>query len=465
MFRSRRYWTQPIDPDAGRIQFALSQLACDAVRHEATFVTRSTTAFVRWPARLTPAIPGLTGQRRETLFWVCVLIAVNQFGFGSIVPVAALYADSFGVSEAAVGLTIAVYGLARFVVSVPAGRIADHFGRRPLLALGGIITVVGNALCAIAPDYTLFLMARFVAGAGASMVLSGGQAVVADISEPATRGRTMGIYMGVFLFAVGIGPVPGGYLATEFGLTAPFVANAILASVVAFIAWFRVPETKDLHADPAGQPRLPLTLGDQLRMLRSIPGLGLISIVSFAIFFCRTGALFNVVPIDAERRLGLGPAQIGIALGMVSIIGLALAYPSGVLVDRFGRKFVITPSTFMTGAALIMFAFVPTWEWFLAASVVWALASGISGAAQGAYAADVVPPGRTASALGSYRMVGEAGYVAGPLTLGFLSDLGSPRLAFVAAAMLVMSAGVAFAMLAPETLPERAIEAADDQPN
>jgi MFS family permease len=335
---------------------------------------------------------------------------------------------------------------------VPAGRFADAYGRRPLLALGGLITVIGAALCSVAPDYALFLSARFIAGAGASMVLSGGQAVLADISEPATRGRTMGIYQGVFLFAVGIGPVPGGFLATEFGLTAPFVANAILAAEVAVLAWYRVPETKDLHLDPTAARPTPLTVVAQLRLLRSIPALGLISIVSFAIFFCRTGALFNVVPIDAEHRLNLGPGQIGIALGMVSIIGLTLAYPSGALVDRFGRKLVIAPSTFLTGIALILFAFVPNWEWFLGASIVWAMASGISGAAQGAYAADVSPVGRTASALGTYRMVGEAGYVAGPLSLGFLSDVGSARLAYFVAAILVIAAGLVFAILAPETL-------------
>ncbi len=414
--------------------------------------------FVRWPDRLTVSIPGLTGQRRETLIWICILIAVNQFGFGSIVPVTPLYADSFGVSEAAVGLTIAVYGLARFVTSVPSGRIADSFGRRRLLALGGLVTVLGNALCAFAPDYTIFLIARFIAGAGASMVLSGGQTVMADITEPNTRGRVMGLYMGVFLFAVGIGPVPGGILATQFGLAAPFVANAVLASVVAVIAWFRVPETRDLQLDPNAAKPEPLSLLDQLRLVRTIPALGLISIVSFAIFFCRTGALFNEMPIDAERRLHLGPTQIGIALGMVSILGLALAYPSGMLVDRFGRKFVISPATFLTGTALILFAFVPTWEWFLGASIVWATASGISGAAQGAYAADVAPVGRVGVALGSYRMVGEAGYVAGPLTLGFISDLGSARLAYFVAAALVISAGLAFALFAPETLKPKARE-------
>lgn len=407
---------------------------------------------MRWPERLTPNIPGLTGQRRETLLWICILIAVNQFGFGSIVPVTPLYADSFGVSDAAVGLTIAVYGLARFATSVPAGRIADSLGRRPLLAMGGVITVLGNALCAFAPDYPTFLIGRFVAGTGASMVLSGGQTVMADITEPATRGRVMGLYMGVFLFAVGIGPVPGGILATQFGLAAPFVANAVLASVVAVIAWFRVPETRDFQVDPNAAKPAPLSLLDQLRLVRTIPALGLISLVSFAIFFCRTGALFNVMPIDAERRLHLGPAQIGLALGMVSIVGLALAYPSGMLVDRFGRKFVISPATLLTGIALILFALVPNWELFMGASIVWAMASGISGAAQGAYAADVAPVGRVGAALGSYRMVGEAGYVAGPLTLGYISDIGSARLAYFVAAGLVIATGLAFTLLAPETM-------------
>ena len=52
---------------------------------------------------------------------MCVLIGINQLGFGSVVPVLPLYARSFGVSQAAIGLSIAVYGLARFLVAVPVG--------------------------------------------------------------------------------------------------------------------------------------------------------------------------------------------------------------------------------------------------------------------------------------------------------------------------------------------------------
>lgn len=47
-------------------------------------------------------------RRNRILVWVCAVIAVNQLGFGSIVPVVPLYAESFGVSHGLIGLTIAV---------------------------------------------------------------------------------------------------------------------------------------------------------------------------------------------------------------------------------------------------------------------------------------------------------------------------------------------------------------------
>ena len=55
--------------------------------------------------------------RNRILIWMCALIAVNQLGFGSIVPVIALYARSFGVLQSAIGLAVGIYGLARFLVA------------------------------------------------------------------------------------------------------------------------------------------------------------------------------------------------------------------------------------------------------------------------------------------------------------------------------------------------------------
>ena len=107
------------------------------------------------------------------------------------------------------------------------------------------MTAAGNLLCAWAPTYPAFITARFIAGAGAGLVMITGQIVLADITTPANRGRAMAIYQGVFLFAVGIGPLFGGVLAERSGLAAPFVVYAGAGVLAAALGWLRIPETKD----------------------------------------------------------------------------------------------------------------------------------------------------------------------------------------------------------------------------
>ena len=188
---------------------------------------------------------------RNVLVWMCVLIAVNQLGFGAVIPVLPLYAQSFGVSQTAIGATVAVYGLARVLCSVPTGRVADLLGRRAALAIGGAVSVIGNLWCAAAASYPELVLARFVAGAGAGIVMTAGMIVLADITRRATRGRTMAIYQGVFLFAVGIGPLPGGYLASGS-------ASRRLSSSTAWRARWSRPSPGSVSRRPA---RWPFAMG------------------------------------------------------------------------------------------------------------------------------------------------------------------------------------------------------------
>jgi MFS family permease len=387
------------------------------------------------------------------LAWLCVLIAVNQLGFGVVVPVLPLYASTFGVSVAAVGLTIGIYGLARFILSLPAGRSADRFGRRPTLALGGVLTVVGSLASAVAPTYGWFLLARFVAGSGAALTLTASQIILADITVPSERGRAMGLYSGFFAFAVGLGPYPGGVLADTFGLPAPFIACAALALLFTILGWLFVPETlrASAHLAPSSNSRATPDFSRQLRLLASNRSFVLVSLIGFSSAVARTGALFSVVPLLMRDRLELSADQIGLGLSLVSLGALCLAYPSGVLVDRFGRKAVIAPGVLIAGVAAFTFAFAPSFGWYLAACAVWSIALGISSAAPSAYAADIAPPGMNAVVMSSFRMLSDAGYVLGPIVLGVVAERQSPTSALSSAGVLLIVSAVLFARLAPET--------------
>jgi len=389
---------------------------------------------------------------RRILLWMCALTAVNQLGFGGMMASLPLYAASFGVPASAIGLAVGVYGLARFCLAAPSGQISDRLGRRPALALGGALTAAGNLGCALASTYPEFILARFVAGAGAGLIITTGQIVLADITTPERRGRTMALYQGTFIFAVGIGPLPGGLLAQHFGLAAPFWAHMVAGSVAGLLAWFAVGETRDLaharrvHAHGQGPSYLA-----QLQALSRQTGFVLVCLVAFIQAVTRTGALFSIVPLLASTRLGLSVTTIGAGLAAGSVAGLLATYPSGMMVDYFGRKTVIWPAAILAGASMLLFGIAPSMSWFMAACLVWGIASAVGGAAPSAYAADSAPPGLNATTIGVYRMAGDAGYVVGPILLGLLTDLRGPDAALLISAGLLGAVAVLFAWLAPET--------------
>ena len=53
--------------------------------------------------------------------------------------------QGFGVGAAAVGMTVSVYAMGRLLMNLPAGMLADHYGRKPLLVWGPFVTAVGES--------------------------------------------------------------------------------------------------------------------------------------------------------------------------------------------------------------------------------------------------------------------------------------------------------------------------------
>jgi MFS family permease len=382
---------------------------------------------------------------------MCLLVGVNQLGFGAMVPSLPLYANSFGVSASAIGVAVAAYGLARFLAVLPGGQLADRWGRRPVIAIGGIISAVGSFWCAEAHGFVEFILARIVAGAGAGVILTIGQIVLADISPPDRRGRNIATYQAAFLLGFGIGPFPGGLLADAYGLAAPFLMTGVASLLTTVIAWFLVSETRSARTSAAVSGKAAeIPFVRQMLGLLSHRGFLLVSLISLMNAVVRTGGLFALIPLLATATLGLSVAEIGFAMMVSGICGFVAAYPAGWLADQIGRKAVIVPSTVLTGMSMVLFCYAPSYAWFMAACVVWSVAASISSSAPAAYVADSAPPGMNASAMSAYRMTADAGYVIGAPVLGLLADLTSPTVAIISASAVLVSIGALFAVTAPE---------------
>ena len=390
-------------------------------------------------------------SERSILLWMCLLVGVNQLGFGAMVPSLPLYASSFGVSASAIGLAVAAYGLARFLAVLPGGQLADRWGRRPVLAIGGLISAIGSFWCAEAHSFVEFILARMIAGAGAGIILTIGQIVLADISPPHRPGRNIATYQAAFLFGFGVGPFPGGLLAGAYGLAAPFLMTGVASLLTTFIAWFLVSETRSARTSAAASDKAAeIPFVRQMLGLLSHLGFLLVSLISLMSAVVRTGGMFALIPLLATTTLGLSVTELGFAMMVSGVFGFVAAYPAGWLADRIGRKAVIVPSTVLTGLSMVLFCYAPSYAWFIAASIVWSIAASISSSAPAAYAVDAAPAGMNASAMTAFRMTADAGYVIGPPGLGLLADVTSPTVAIISASVGLVSLGAVFALTAPE---------------
>lgn len=153
--------------------------------------------------------PGRTDQRRDhhrlalaVLLAGTVLIVVDFF----IVNVAlSSIRTSLHASTAALEWVVAGYGLTLAVFLVTAGRIGDRVGRRRVFGAGVAVFTAASAVCGLAPDATVLVIARLVQGVGAAMISPTVLALIGVLYAGAERARAIGIYATVMGVAAASG--------------------------------------------------------------------------------------------------------------------------------------------------------------------------------------------------------------------------------------------------------------------
>ena len=378
----------------------------------------------------------------ERVFAVSVSTALVMTGQGILGPVLPLFAQRMGLSVAAVGVTVASFGLARLVFNVPIGILADARGRKLLLVGGPLVVSAGMVGSALSGSIAPLVVWRFVAGAGSAMYMTGALIYLADVSKPANRARVLGINQGALLIGVAIGPVIGGLLADRFGLEAPFYVVAAATIAASLYALFRLEETR-----PAGAAHQHRSGGGRSlvwRRLLTSPPFVAVLLANLAVFLTRGTTRNTLLPLAGADEFGMSLAEIGLLLSGMALINIALLAPATMAADRYGRSKVIVPSLFGTAAGLAVLAVAGDTMLFVVGAGILALATSVSGPAPAAFAADVAGEESRGAALGLFRTAGDLGLLAGPPLLGLVADRSGYGWAFGINAIFVGLTGVVF---------------------
>lgn len=287
-------------------------------------------------------IPGETATVgvpiRAPLLPVFLIVLVDVFGMTLVIPLLAIYAESFGATPLQATLLVSVFAVCMLVSGPLIGHASDRHGRKPLLILSQIGTFIGFLVLARATSLWMIYLSRIIDGATAGN-LSIAQAYIADNTPPEHRAKAFGLIGIAFGLGFFIGPALTGFLAGRYGHTAPIYlaaamsATSILATAVLLkgdtaprvqaVTWapFRWRTYAQYFARPALRPLLLQFLFFMLSFSMFISG--------FALF--------------AERRFEwngqpFGPREIGYLFGFVGFLGIILqGLLIGPLVKRFGE--------------------------------------------------------------------------------------------------------------------------------
>ena len=382
-------------------------------------------------------------QEAEKLLILCGATFLVMAGQGVVGPVLPLYARDFGVSATMVGLTLTVFALARLILNIPAGLIADRFGRRVLLIGGPILTSIGMFGSGFAGDIWSLLIWRFVAGAGSAFFMSGALIYLIDIAPPDLRARYVATNQWALSVGVALGPGLGGLVAERWGLAAPFPLVGVIALFAAVYAVFRLPETRR-SSSPKLKDESPAR--EAARIARSGPFLA-IAFVTGTIFMTRAGTRATLVPLHADETLAWGPGELGLVFTVTGVMTLFTLWPATWATENIGRASVILFSAMTAALGTFVIGSSSTPMWFVLGNVILTLGTGTAGPAPAAFVADLFPERMRGLGVGLYRSAGDVGFVLGPPALGWLSDNASMSVAFQTAGCLVGAAGVYFVLV------------------
>src|SRR5271154_3311119 len=155
------------------------------------------------------------------------------------------------------------------------------------------------------------------------------------------------------------------------------------------------------------------------------------------------GMIVPVLPKLVEDFVGGNAGRAAEIYGLFGTVWAAMQFlfspVLGALSDRFGRRPVILLSNFGLGLDYVVMALAPTVWWLFVGRVISGITSA-SGAAAGAYIADVTPPEKRAAGFGMLSAAFGLGFVLGPAMGGVLGNI-DPRLPFwVAAGLSLLNA-------------------------
>jgi predicted MFS family arabinose efflux permease len=355
---------------------------------------------------------------------LAAIYAVRMAGLFMVLPVFVLYADVLpGATPLLMGLALGIYGLTQAVLQIPFGMLSDRIGRKPLIAFGLLLLIIGSVVAALAETVYGIILGRALQGAGAvaAVVL----ALTADLIAEERRTRALaviGLTIGLtFTAAMVMGPVVDRW----FGLSGIFWLTAVLGglALVLLFAWVPRPVRSSPHPD-----MVPVR-GGVAHVLRDRELMRLN--LGVFVLHMTLAANFLVLPLMLVNRLGLPSEQHYQVYLPVLVLGFLLMIPLVILAERRrALKPVLLAAIALLVAVQAVLPFAVNGFALVTTLVLFFAAFNLLEAALPSLVAKTAPVAEKGTAMGVFSTSQFLGIFAGGVAGGGLLALAGPAMVF-----------------------------------
>lgn len=355
---------------------------------------------------------------------------LGSMGAGAVTPIVAVSARELGASVGTAALLVAMMGVGQLLGDLPSGALAARIGERRALLIAAVVEAAGMLLAALAGGLVMLFAGVLVVGLAGSLFGLARQAYLTEAVPVAMRARALSTLGGVNRIGSFVGPFIGSLVIVRWGTDSAYAVGGV-ASLAAFVLVLLAPDiTAQAHRVVGrGVPRSVASVLLQHRHVLLTLGTGAM---------CVAGARAireALIPLWAES-VGFSPAQTSLVFGVAGAIDMALFYPSGWLMDRYGRVAAAVPSMIVLGLGMALLPLATSLVAVTAAATVLGVGNGLGAGLIMTLGADASPAEGRAQFLGGWRLCADLGRAAGPLTLSGLSAVMS-----LGASAVVLGAG------------------------
>ncbi len=299
------------------------------------------------------ALKGWTSVQKHVVSASYLAWTMDAFDFFLLVFVIKDIAGEFKVGIPTVTLAVTLTLACRPIGAFLFGRLADHFGRRPILMINIAVYSLLSFSTAFVPNLLVFLLVRAAFGIGMGGIWGIGSSLSMETIKPESRGVVSGLLQSGYSMGYLLASVVFGLLYVHVGWRGMFMVGIVPAMMLIPYVFAKVPES------PAFQGK-HVRKASTFEVLRKHWKLTLYAIAMMSVFNFFSHGSQDFYPTFLQKVHGLNPGAVGtiaIIYNIGAVIGCLLF---GSLSQRFGRRRMMITSALLAIPTIWLWAYSPT---------------------------------------------------------------------------------------------------------